>query len=143
MDKFTQIASKILNEYGNVMGSSIPEDQEDNPLFKKLYLEDPKFKVIYDKIRFGKLDTIGEKEKDYYFDALNKAYSSMKNNIEDQEALLTKDDQDALKVATKLSTGVEGGINPFNNPQKKINKTLGKMYNKIAKKIDAIAKKVD
>lgn len=142
MDKFTQIASKILNEYGNVTGSSIPEDQEDNPLFNKLYLEDPKFKVIYDKIRFGKLDTIGEEEKDYYFSALNKAYKSMKNNIEDQEALLTKDDQDALKIATKLSTGVEGG-NPFSNPQKKINKTLGKMYNKIANKINTIAKKVD
>ena len=98
-DLYDKIKEK--QEFLNILQPR-PEDQEDNPLFKKLYLGDPKFKVIYDKIRFGKIDTIGEEEKDYYFDALNKAYSSMKSNIEDQEALLTKDDQDALKIATKL-----------------------------------------
>ena len=124
MDRFTILASKMLQEYGNVMSTS---DEEKN--FKPHMMYDPetgeafKADTYDDHLKFKEMGYVHEKP-------------------EEDESIITPDDQKALDVATKLSTGVKGK-NILDNPQKKIDKALGSMYNKLAARIEKLAAQVD
>lgn len=48
----------------------------------------------------------------------------------------------AVSVAGKLATKASGGLNPFNNPQKKMNKAYDDLMGKIATRISNIASKI-
>ena len=48
----------------------------------------------------------------------------------------------AVGVASKLATQASGGINPFANPQKKMNKAYGDLMSKLANKVSTISNNI-
>ena len=122
MDKYTQFANKILSEtlapleeYGPVMSSS--EDFEFTPGSKPKNMK-----------RMKKYKVVSDKEK--------------KAKNEDGETL-DADDLKTLETVKALAGGkAKGGMNPFNNPEKEIQKAYGKMLSNVSKKINKVAKKI-
>ena len=58
---------------------------------------------------------------------------------EDAESSLTPDDLKTIETVKKLASGeAKGGINPFDNPEKKIQKAYGNILNQVSAKINKI-----
>jgi hypothetical protein len=64
-----------------------------------------------------------------------------KPDVEDQEGIITQDQKDALEIAGSLTQDPKKRI-IGKDPKKSIDKALGDMYNKVAKKVTAIAKTI-
>ena len=92
-------------------------------------------------IEQGELVNDGGDEYKELEDMYNKINSMRGASIEDQEnALLSKDQEKALGIASKLATqAAKSGVIGFRkDPQKEINKAYGRVMNQIAKKINNI-----
>ena len=58
---------------------------------------------------------------------------------EDAESSLTPEDLKTIETVKKLASGeAKGGINPFDNPEKKIKKAYGNILNQVSAKINKI-----
>ena len=134
MDKFTKMANDILSE--KVYENQYVADENEEDVEMKVFdlVKNGKTEeatAILNKLRFS------DPEKFELF--LNKINSSS-DNVEDQEGeFLTKDQQDAIGIAQKLTTGPEKEKLFGPDPQKEVNKAYGAMMKKIADKIKAAA----
>lgn len=73
--------------------------------------------------------------------SLDGFFSDKEGYIEDQEAesSLTPEDLKTIQTVKKLASGeAKGGINPFDNPEKKIKKAYGNILNQVSAKINKI-----
>ena len=162
MDKYTQFANKILMEYGTVIGSSAEEME---PTQKHGDIEMALTKMLGGKdrrsyIRAGKCVMTGEdagpfrdelSEREYMISGLgqeaqDKIFGSDEDDekakhVEDNEINAT--DLKTLETVKALAGGkAKGGLNPFDRPEKAIQKAYGQMLNKIAKQVNDVAKKI-
>lgn len=136
MDKFTSLANKFLKETFESSQRIIEEGMIMK--VKSLAMQGLNTDDIIDE-----LDIEDNKDARVAIDYIVNHVKKDKNEFEDAEnAFISPDDEKALEVATKLSTRARGGLNPFDSPQRNIDIALGRMYNKIAKKVSKIAKEV-
>jgi hypothetical protein len=77
---------------------------------------------------------------DGFFTGADQPYISDEESTE--EGFLTPDQTTALNTAKSLATKPKGGINPFNKPQKQIDKALGDMYSKVANKVTKVSSQI-
>ena len=90
------------------------------------------------KIQPGQFVNDGSEEYEELEKMFNKLLSLRK--VEDQE-ILTKDQQKALSIAQKLSTGAQGRMFQL-DPQKQLNKAYGDVMKGIAKKVKEVGKQL-
>ena len=64
-----------------------------------------------------------------------------KPEVEDQEGIITQNQKDALEIAGSLTQDPKKRL-IGRDPKKAIDKALGDMYNKVAKKVTAISKTI-
>jgi|TARA_R110002012_G_scaffold302156_1_gene502912 hypothetical protein len=134
MDKFTNMANKILSE--RVYENQYSADENEEDIESK----------VFDLVKAGKIDDatnilnklrFSNPEKFKLF--LNKINNS-KAEIEDAEnTFFDKSTEDAIGIAQRLSTGPEKEKLFGPDPQKEVNKAYGAMMSKIANKIKAAA----
>jgi len=161
MDKYTQFANKILMEYGTVMSSSAEEME---PTQKHGDIEMQLTKMLGGKdrrsyIRAGKCVMTGKdagpfrdelSEREYMISGLGQEAQDMIFKDEDNEKAkhvedneINADDLKTLETVKALAGGkAKGGLNPFNRPEKAIQKAYGDMLNKVAKQVNDVAKKI-
>jgi hypothetical protein len=73
---------------------------------------------------------IGQEMQDKLFDEAE---------IEDAESAITPEDLKTIETVKSLAGGkAKGGLNPFDNPEKQIQKAYGKILKQVAKKIKNI-----
>tara|TARA_A100000172_G_C3028886_1_gene105880 strand:- start:28 stop:525 length:498 start_codon:yes stop_codon:yes gene_type:complete len=165
MDKFTQFANKILYEYGTPIQSVATSAEEMEPTQKHGDIEMQLTKMLGGKdrrsyIRAGKcvmtgedagpfrdelsereymISGLGQEAQDRIFDAEDNQQKA--KHVEDQEINAT--DLKTLETVKALAGGkAKGGLNPFNQPEKAIQKAYGKMLKKVAKQVNVVAKKI-
>ena len=162
MDKYTQFANKILSEtlapieeYGPVMSSS--EDFEFTPGMKpKQSKRMQKYKRVednegidlhdkfYELLDQGKRDE-AKKVMFQVYEHNPEVYKDLYKAFHEEEAenVLDASDLKTLETVKALAGGkAKGGLNPFNNLEKAIQKAYGQMLNKISKQVKQVAKKI-
>jgi hypothetical protein len=127
MDNFTILANKILKENA---------DSEIDALMRKkfndAYPADNKSVDPYDEPEMNEDQESGIRSLDGFF-------SDEEALPEDAESSLTPEDLKTIETVKKLASGeAKGGINPFNNPEKKIQKAYGNILNQVSAKINKI-----
>lgn len=124
MDKYTQLVNKVLsnvqlNEYGHVMSTS---DEE---------------KDVERKRRYEEALEIGLRKYKNPEDA--EKYAKKKIEAEDGENALSPDNLKTIETVKSLAGGkAKGGLNPFDKPEKDIQKAYGTILKKLAGKINKI-----
>jgi hypothetical protein len=134
MDKFTNMANKILSE--RVYENQYSADENEEDIESK----------VFDLVKAGKIDDATNILNKLRFSNpgkfklfLNKINNS-KAEIEDAEnTFFDKSTEDAIGIAQRLSTGPEKEKLFGPDPQKEVNKAYGAMMSKIANKIKAAA----
>jgi len=161
MDKFTQFANKVLMEYGTVMGSSAEEME---PTQKHGDIEMQLTKMLGGKdrrsyIRAGKCVMTGQdagpfrdelSKREYMISGLGQEAQDMIFKDEDNEKAKHVEDNEinatdlkTLETVKALAGGkAKGGLNPFNRPEREIQKAYGQMLSKVAKQVKDVAKKI-
>ena len=161
MDKFTQFANKVLMEYGTVMGSSAEEME---PTQKHGDIEMQLTKMLGGKdrrsyIRAGKCVMTGQdagpfrdelSKREYMISGLGQEAQDMIFKDEDNEKAKHVEDNEinatdlkTLETVKALAGGkAKGGLNPFNRPEREIQKAYGQMLSKVAKQVNDVAKKI-
>lgn len=134
MDKFTKMANDILSE--KVYENQYVADENEEDIEMKVFdlVKNGKTEeatAILNKLRFS------DPEK---FKSFLKKINNSSDNIEDQESqFLSKDQEDAIGIAQRLTTGPEKEKFFGPDPQKEVNKAYGAMMRKIADKIKTAA----
>jgi len=161
MDKFTQFANKVLMEYGTVIGSSA-EEMEPTQKHGDIEMQLTKMLGGRDRrsyIRAGKCVMTGQdagpfrdelSEREYMISGLGQEAQDMifkdeddekAKHIEDNEINAT--DLKTLETVKALAGGkAKGGLNPFDRPERDIQKAYGQMLSKVAKQVKDVAKKI-
>ena len=117
MDKFTKMANDILSEKVNENQYVADENEEDIEIVKNGKTEEAT--AILNKLRFS------DPKK---FELFLKKINNSSDGIEDQESqFLTKDQEDAIGIAQRLTTGPEKEKFFGPDPQKEVNKAYGAM----------------
>jgi hypothetical protein len=151
MDRFTQTANKILSE--SILNEYVSEDEmagidiynpktsAEREAIDEVLVDNPQlhpdddFEEIESKVA-AKLTTTSDvpvaqvRSLDGFF--------SDDSSIEDQEGLLTPEQQQAVDIAQSLSTGADKQGMLGANPQKQLNKAYGQKMTEIANKINSI-----
>lgn len=134
MDKFTKMANDILSE--KVYENQYVADENEEDIEMKVFdlVKNGKTEeatAILNKLRFS------DPKK---FELFLKKINNSSDSIEDQESqFLTKDQEDAIGIAQRLTTGPEKEKFFGPDPQKEVNKAYGAMMRKIADKIKTAA----
>jgi len=134
MDKFTKMANDILSE--KVYENQYVADENEEDIEMKVFdlVKNGKTEeatAILNKLRFS------DPKK---FELFLKKINNSSDGIEDQESqFLTKDQEDAIGIAQRLTTGPEKEKFFGPDPQKEVNKAYGAMMRKIADKIKTAA----
>ena len=134
MDKFTKMANDILSE--KVYENQYVADENEEDIEMKVFdlVKDGKTEeasAILNVLRFS------DPKK---FELFLKKINNSSDGIEDQESqFLTKDQEDAIGIAQRLTTGPEKEEFFGPDPQKEVNKAYGAMMRKIADKIKTAA----
>ena len=134
MDKFTKMANDILSE--KVYENQYVADENEEDIEMK----------VFDLVKNGKTEEasailnvlrFSDPKK---FELFLKKINNSSDGIEDQESqFLTKDQEDAIGIAQRLTTGPEKEKFFGPDPQKEVNKAYGAMMRKIADKIKTAA----
>ena len=151
MDKYTETANKILVEYGTVMGSSAEEFE---PTEKSADIESSLTQMSGGKnrrayIRAGKCIITGKDAGPFRDELSRREYEisgigqEMQDKIfdsaEDQESAISPEDLKTIETVKALAGGkAKGGLNPFDNPEKEIQKAYGNILKQVAAKIKGI-----
>lgn len=131
---------KLVNEYDNlrdealeILGLDAPVDLIDPELAQNYYndighIDDSSFRNAIEFYKGGEFGRI----EDNRFIPVRK-----ENEVEDQENFLSKDQQQAIKLAQSLATDPSSSF--FGkDPQKEVNKAYGDVMKKVANKIQKI-----
>jgi hypothetical protein len=159
MDKYTQFANKILFEYGTPIEPIEPvasSAEEHTPTEKSADIESKLAEISGGKNRrayilAGKCIMTG-KDAGPFRDELSKREYEISGigqemqdklfdeaEIEDAESAITPEDLKTIETVKSLAGGkAKGGLNPFDNPEKQIQKAYGKILKQVAKKIKNI-----
>ena len=161
MDKFTQFANKVLMEYGTVIGSSA-EEMEPTQKHGDIEMQLTKMLGGRDRrsyIRAGKCVMTGQdagpfrdelSKREYMISGLGQEAQDMIFKDEDNEKAKHVEDNEinatdlkTLETVKALAGGkAKGGLNPFNRPEREIQKAYGQMLSKVAKQVKDVAKKI-
>lgn len=120
MDNFTILANKILKENA---------DSEIDALTRK------KFNDAYPADNKSEMN----EDQESGIRSLDGFFSDEEALPEDAESSLTPEDFKTIETVKKLASGeAKGGLNPFDNPEKKIQKAYGNILNQVSAKINKI-----